>query len=252
MEEKYKIHFLYIVAILLAIIVVLVTVKWGKIPDLTRYITFALTLTSLVLAVLAIVYAFLSNSATIRNIAKMDNVSREVSDSSKNVTEATSDLRRNIEEIPSRIQVVDEKITRTHNMIQEYAMRKDVKKEEIKKPTFTDEFIATFLFAGSPSGMLLIYGLSIAYDKKKPVDLIDFIQSIPLLDYTYSHGYLVACSAFQLFSYTQTKNIFSVIEFNDILLKTIKDLALKIIERREDMLKDRGREAIEKIEKYFE
>ena len=58
-----KIHFGYIFSILIAIIVCLVTVKWSDIPSLASYFNFALGVASLVLAVLAIVYAFLANNS---------------------------------------------------------------------------------------------------------------------------------------------------------------------------------------------
>jgi len=44
-----KIHFGYIFAILIAIIVGLITVKWSDIPSLASYLNFALGVASLVL-----------------------------------------------------------------------------------------------------------------------------------------------------------------------------------------------------------
>jgi hypothetical protein len=66
MEEKYKIHIGYIFSILLAAIIILVTVKWGEIPRLVELIAFALTLTSLVLALIAIAYAVYSNTLSLK------------------------------------------------------------------------------------------------------------------------------------------------------------------------------------------
>ena len=47
MEQKYKIHFSYLFAILITIIILLVTVKWSQVPNLAQLISFALTLSSL-------------------------------------------------------------------------------------------------------------------------------------------------------------------------------------------------------------
>ena len=72
METEYKIHTGYVFFILIAIIIGLVTVKWSEIPKLVDYLTFALTATSLALAVLAIVYAMYSNTSFSQTISTLD------------------------------------------------------------------------------------------------------------------------------------------------------------------------------------
>ncbi len=52
MEEKYKIHATHIASTLISIIIILITIKWGDIPKLVEYITFSLSITSLVLGIL--------------------------------------------------------------------------------------------------------------------------------------------------------------------------------------------------------
>src|SRR5256885_13949970 len=104
MEEKYKIHAFYILTILIAVIIILLTIRWTGIPNLVEYITFALTLTSLVLAALAIIYAFYSNSSFSQNISTLNNVSRDVSDTAKELSKATNNLSLQIESIPSQLE----------------------------------------------------------------------------------------------------------------------------------------------------
>jgi len=100
MEQKYKIHFCYIFTILIAIIVILITVKWSQVPNLAQLITFALTLSSLILATLAITYAVYSNSSLSESISTLNNVSKDISETSNGISQAASDLAAKIETIP--------------------------------------------------------------------------------------------------------------------------------------------------------
>src|SRR5437773_2456443 len=93
MDEKHKIHAFYILLILGSVIVGLVAVKWSTIPSLPELITFALTITSLVLAVLAIVYAYVSNSSSAQTTARLTDAAEDIVDSGDVVRRATEQLR---------------------------------------------------------------------------------------------------------------------------------------------------------------
>ena len=71
METKYKIHVFYILSILIAIIIILITVRWSEVPKLVDYITFALTVTSLALALLAIIYSMYSNTTLSETVSSI-------------------------------------------------------------------------------------------------------------------------------------------------------------------------------------
>lgn len=60
--EKAKIHFWYIIAILVAIIIFLIVNNFGNNIELVGYVSFAATIASIFLAVISIIYAFYSNS----------------------------------------------------------------------------------------------------------------------------------------------------------------------------------------------
>ena len=64
-----RVHFLYVAGILTAVIVVLMAVEFGDQAGLVTIVSFAATLASLVLAVAAIVYAFVGNSSISHHIS---------------------------------------------------------------------------------------------------------------------------------------------------------------------------------------
>ena len=58
MTDKAKIHVTYIISILIIVIILLLTIRWGHISELVQLIGFAVTLTSLVAGLIAIIYSF--------------------------------------------------------------------------------------------------------------------------------------------------------------------------------------------------
>jgi len=98
-----KIHFTYITSILTAIIIGLVAVKWSEIPNLTELISFSLTLSSLLLAVIAIVYAIYSNSSFGRNIGKLDDASDNISVSAQDLKSISLELSAKIDATPDAL-----------------------------------------------------------------------------------------------------------------------------------------------------
>jgi hypothetical protein len=66
-----KLHERYILFIPLSVLVGVVTVKWSDVPKLTEYLGFALTLASLLLAVMAIGYAIYSNHGLETNLVSL-------------------------------------------------------------------------------------------------------------------------------------------------------------------------------------
>ena len=81
-------------------IIGLVTVNWVKIPNLVEYIAFAATLVSIVLGLLAIIYAFFSNSTFSMNISALSSIAQQISNNSNTLKEAVLAVQHHAEEIP--------------------------------------------------------------------------------------------------------------------------------------------------------
>ena len=99
MNKDYKIHSFYILLILVSIIIGLVSVNWSQVPKLVEYITFALTVSSLILAILAIVYSVYSNSSISElmgeiSIATKDVVGHAAKEGGKFVASASNVVKR--------------------------------------------------------------------------------------------------------------------------------------------------------------
>src|SRR5690606_8952706 len=107
MKDTYKIHTSYIIVILVAIIILLITVKWAAVPELVGYINFAATLASLLLAVVAILYAMYSNSSIAQNIGELDRAATDIRTAAIGIESTNAELHRRVNEIPPQIEHVN-------------------------------------------------------------------------------------------------------------------------------------------------
>ncbi len=251
MSDKARIHFLYTIGILIAIIVVLTTVKWAGIPNLLGYITFALTVSSLLLAVLAIGYAFISNNSLSQYLGQFSGVAAEISKSAAEVFSTTQILDKKIEAIPLILKDVGERVERTESLLQEIS-RKEPSGEPPPRSLDLDALARRFLETTSISADLFLYALLLSFQRATPFKLSDLISTVRSLDRQYSYGFLVATSAAGLIQYEFKKDILTVTAFNSVLASALpaqldSDLEKALSqEHRDDLLARR-----KGIEQYF-
>jgi hypothetical protein len=213
-----KIHFAYIFAILIAIIVVLVTVKWSDIPTLANYLNFALGVASLVLAVLAIVYAFLANNSFNLTVAKLESSATAIKEETSNLEKAVMGLESKLSEIPEALHTLEGKVAKTHDLV---AASSQQSKSEIvvdNKTEFAKELahklVDDFLRNTSWNGLKVLYLCKLACQKQKEFDLKAWTALDQATTYDYAFGFLVAASSMGLFQHKMKDpngTIFSII-----------------------------------------
>jgi hypothetical protein len=222
-----RVHVTYIIGILVSIIILLLTVKWAAIPDLVAYITFALTLTSLVLALLAIVYAFFSSASAGQQIATLRNASDELSRTAGAIGASAAELQNRVASIPPLFEEVGNKVSQTRDLVElltkqgaanePAAIAKPIPKSSAPADTF-----AQFVARSSTAGTLLLYAVAVAFERKAAFSLKDLVAKVPFTDYDYLFGYLVACHASGIVTTTTTKGIWNVIEMDSGLSSAVK------------------------------
>lgn len=94
-KSNLEIHFFYVTLILTAMIILLATAKWTEIPKFTDYLGAAATITSLVLGLLAIIYAYISNDS----LSQATGVVSEAANEAQNATTKISSLLDTVEKI---------------------------------------------------------------------------------------------------------------------------------------------------------
>lgn len=94
-----KVHFFYIIIILGLFIVFLAANTWTDKSNFTEYLTNAGTMVSLVLALLAIFYAYISNDSLARSLGQITGVAGDVSASKQGIAASNENLKKSLDEI---------------------------------------------------------------------------------------------------------------------------------------------------------
>ncbi len=200
-----RIHFSYITAFLILAIIGLITIKWGAIKELTEYITFALTLTSLVLALLAIVYSFFSNSSMTRNIANLEEASKKIQTNSDLLSSAAENLEKNLQDIPSTLKNIELKTDNTLKVFEEFSQSDlRIKKTDEEQLSGEDEPIGKLLMEkGSIATKAVLLGLKLAFERSRQFSMEDFAEKVDISNKSYIQGFLIALSAIGIFRYEE-------------------------------------------------
>jgi hypothetical protein len=85
--EKLKIHFFYCVVMLILAMIAIATSRWTGEPGFTQYLANAATITSLVLALVAIFYSFVSNDGLSKSLGNIATVSNDVKESKDQISQ---------------------------------------------------------------------------------------------------------------------------------------------------------------------
>lgn len=194
MTPNSKIHFCWTIAVLTAIIIILLAVKWSDIQDLANTLNFALTLTSLVLAVIAIIYAIVANSAFAGTVSHID--------------AAASNIRDMVKEIPEKLNVIVQKTSDVHQLVAN-AASPQAKPAAQQHPAegnaaiqqFAIVVTEEFLRASSWNGLKLLHVCRSCCEKKIAFDLKQLCAIDGAMSYDYAMGYFVASASAQFFQF---------------------------------------------------
>jgi hypothetical protein len=188
----------------MTIIIMLISIKWSEVPALVQYFSFALTLSSLLLALLAIVYSFYSSSISSQNVATFTNLSQTVQQSAISIENAANQINDQMATLPTHFKEVQSKVEETQVLFKELygSQSPSSKTSQHKSSVPTEEQINEFLSKSSFSGLILLYACHLGTKGNKEIhfDLVQFTSKVLITSSSYAFGFLVACSALNLFS----------------------------------------------------
>jgi hypothetical protein len=252
METKYKIHAFYILLMLLITIVLLVSVRWGDVPLLVQYFSFALTLSSLLLAILAIIYSFYSSSSASQSIVTLSNLSNQIAQSATHLGNTTTELSSQISKLPQHLLDVKGKVEETQTMIKEYYSAQPAKKLP-DQSKLSDDVVDRFLNHSSFTGLLLLFGCSLALSKTKEfiLNLPDFSAKTLPGNGDYMYGFIVAASSIGLVSGFGPIDQYKLTSVNPRINSLVKPGLLKLGSEKEEATKTVWLSYIQAVETYF-
>ena len=184
MQNK-EIHYKYVISYLVATIILIVALAYYDVPNLVDKFSFALTLSSLLLAILAIFYTIISAHKQDSQFSKIIEATSTLNSSVHDIDKAASSIARLTEDIPQHFQSINTKIDGIQDTYK--ALTDTEKNAELKDSGEIDSesrklkpLIARLQF----SGMAVLYFFVKASYKSKCMDYSDFDEfDMASLDY---------------------------------------------------------------------
>ena len=249
-KNELKIHGFYIILILITIIICLSAVKMGDNEKMFNYISFAATISSILLAVIAIIYSFYSNSSMSQSLGSLDSISKDVAKNTLEMTSATEDLRKKIEEIPFYLKPIEDKADLTNSRLEQLSKSPQISSSKIMDKELKLSYInnASFL------GLKALYCTLLSFQKTKPFKFSNITTLSTNNSEMYMYAYFIATSTLELIRYTISDNTFTILNVDAVLVENLKRI---IYEKAEAADKSNPPELktwkieVESIENYF-
>lgn len=263
MNKISRIHSIYILFILISIIILLISVNWVRIPKLVELVSFALTISSLVLAILAIGYAVYSNSSFAKFISKLENSSEKINDSSKDLASTSQLLLEKIDKIPTILNTIQKKTDDTHILVSN--LNTIPIESNVYKGNEID--LENFVYKNSTYGQFCLYLIYLSYINKKQFNLKLICEEADLA-HDFMDGFLSCCSTIKIinaksnisrkddskefiFNY-QILDIHKFLEINiPKMIESLKVEKQKVIIDDKIIVKELNITTIKKMESYF-
>lgn len=277
-SKEQKLHTFYISGILVFIIIELVTgmcMGNDRHTDILSYVSFAATLSSLIMSVVAIIFTIVYNNRGSEQLDKMDSASQGINNSlndfkdtsvklsqsidnlsemSDSISSAVEDFRTESEQLGDRLEKISEKLDRIElktDKTYEATTMNAAPKDDKKKPIST-EGLKEYLSHCSVAGLLALLACALSKEKDKEFTLDEVAINSDSAYYMYGYIMATQASGFISVKSNEKEKKFSVKRVDD----NMKDLIYKQLDKRLKEASESGKEnykkLIERVEKAFE
>lgn len=224
-----KIHFIYILSILIVVIIILSTVNFGSNQKIVEYFTFALTVSSLLLALIAIIFSFISNSTVSKNMYSITESARKISTETDRLHNSTQLIINKFDSIPTILAGVDKKVEDSLNIIQDMQNAQGVSNvvinemKTISNTPLSENGIKTMLLKLSLSYLDFLYAITLSFKHKIPFDRTDHLDFTKNSD-EYTFGGEIIFQALDLYQVKKNdRNIWNILDVNQYVVDNIED-----------------------------
>lgn len=225
MNHIRELHYRYIVSYLILSIILLVALAYYNVPNLVDKLSFALTLSSLVLAILAIFYTIVSAQKQESQLAKLVETNVNLGNTANDISSAANEMRTFAREAPQHFQKLDNKLD---SMNANYEVIKlspaQVQKEEIKSLSSNfkidrPQFVHMFRHLQF-SAMAVLYLFTRAYSKSIPIEPEAF-DKLDINSFDYAVGVLNGLATTEIISFKIHKGAIVPVSCKDFVSEEI-------------------------------
>jgi hypothetical protein len=236
MDRNNILHFKYWIGILIGLIVLVIAAAWGADPKIAEKVNFAVGVTSVILAVLAIYVTINFNSFFSNNISTFLNLNTRVENAAAKLVHATNDLGLKLELIPTGFRdLKDTILARTFTSQQQAS---STEKEPLTSKTgVTDwkiEDLTRFYVSLRYLAMVVVYLGVVAFRKSKGLSSDHFTRmNFPGLDTSYFMAVMSVLQAVNLciIDYDSGQQLYTIKSIHPLLESNIDSMILGIIDR---------------------
>ena len=190
-DERPKIHMYYISGLCIFIILELVTyicVNNDNATEIVSYISFASTISSLFLSVVAIIYAIVSNNKGEAQYQKIDRASDKISLSVDKFSTLSENLSGDINAIMLKLEELKAISNETKSVVTNTNKQNP---DKITTGTINvDQLISGYITFGSYSGNLALLACVYSLEKQRPFTAMEVFG----MNAAYCYGYIIASS----------------------------------------------------------
>lgn len=190
-------HLGYWLGIVVFVLICVLAVEWSAIPGLPEVISLALSLSSLVLAVIAILQSLTSQNALSDAASQIRNSAAAAEAAARSALSATDLLKQEVSEIPSALSTVSEKLDQ-HTAVVE-ALSNNSKAQPVIRKDDTKQLLSNMSFGLA----CLTLACALSAKHKKPFDLTDTVLVGSLSDMY--KGMILGLRAMAIFELTRVE-----------------------------------------------
>jgi len=257
--ERTKIHCAYWLGIAAMLMIGQATHYWGNDEKFTMYLSNAATMTSLFLALVAIIYAFYSNASLSQSLGGISQVSTEVRQSRDFISQYLEQTKEVAHEGQTQVDTLKamshkleldlSKIASQHSAIQNLlteipgrfdSLESTLKTEAVKPSRAVagrkaasehrppEHLMRTFMEQSSIAGLFLCYAMTISKQRGTPMRIVN-VNTTPRPNMAqYLKGYAVSMAAANFIDYDDDDKLINV----EYVHPYINENVLKIIDER--------------------
>ncbi len=288
-----RLHLGYICGICIFLIVELATyicIQSDHSVEIVSYISFASTLSSLILSVVAIIYAIVSNNKGEVQYGKIDTASSKISDSVSEFSKKSEELTQGLSDVLAKLDEVKNISIETRDNVSQMNRaglnnpkdsQSDIKQslssdqvdntitDEVEKEDGIDvekqvieaknqasqdtieRVVSGFVNMGSFVGNLSLLACVYSHDMNKPFNASDIFPPSSQDNNMYIFGYIIASTALGVVTAQNINGKFQVINYYDRVKPLLEENISVYISRTNDPSQPYNKEAYEFMRNYF-
>jgi hypothetical protein len=255
MNMSRELHYRYVVSYLCLAIILLIAFRYFDVTDLVDKFEFALTLSSLLLAVLAIFFTIVAAEKQDLQLTKLIETNARMSTATEDIRLAARDISSFAKDAPQHFKQLDAKLdnmSQTFGTLSSSAPMKESQSQSLS-PSATIAITATQftrLFVELQFGAIkILYLFERCYSKGKTIP-DDFLEAKDFVSRDYAIGVLTVLEAVRLLSFKYHKGEIVPVECSDVLQQNLKACLDSALEALRTEQADSIRAAMTKVDAY--